>query len=159
MQLVAIGAYQVQQALLARERLTARGYSVCVTAIIEPARFRDPRDEMERGFVADHDRRLALFPRGLARVIVSHTRPEPMLGILRPIDGGPGVTRALGYRNRGGTLDVDGMLFANRCTWAHIVEAVCQLTGIALEHCLDAGEKAALDGVGAPRLLADHARA
>mgnify|MGYP003298573029 CR=1 FL=1 len=34
------------------------------------------------------------------------------LGALRRIDSGPDTTRELGYINRGGTLDVAGMLFA-----------------------------------------------
>ncbi|HEX4893919.1 MAG TPA: xylulose 5-phosphate 3-epimerase, partial [Hyphomicrobiaceae bacterium] len=100
-QLVAIGAYQVQQALRAQQRLEANGCRACVTAIIEPGRFREPRDDLELSFVIDGERRAALFPDGPVRVIVTHTRPEPMLGVLRPIDGGPAQTRALGYHNRG----------------------------------------------------------
>lgn len=40
------------------------------------------------------------------RVLLTHTRPEPMLGVLRRLDNGPSRTRALGYLSRGGTLDV-----------------------------------------------------
>jgi phosphoketolase len=46
-----------------------------------------------------------------------------MAGALRTLDTGPDHTRFLGFRNRGGTLDVFGMLFANGCTWGHIVAA------------------------------------
>jgi hypothetical protein len=35
----------------------------------------------------------------------------------------------LGYINRGGTLDVAGMLIANRCTWADAIYAAAQVTG------------------------------
>lgn len=66
----------------------------------------------------------------------SHTRPEPMT-ILRRIDGGQERTRILGYRNRGGTLDVAGMLFANGCTWAHVLHAAAQLLAVAPDTLLD----------------------
>lgn len=128
-QLVAIGAYQLEEALKARAHLAERGLDACVSAIIEPGRLRIPRDELEQEFVLDDARLHALFPPGLPRVILTHTRPEPMLGLLRRIDGGPAKTRALGYISRGGTLDVAGMLLANRCTAAHVVDAVAGVTG------------------------------
>jgi phosphoketolase len=46
-QLVAIGAYQLIEALRAHSRLEQRGYRVCVTAMVEPSRFREPRDNLE----------------------------------------------------------------------------------------------------------------
>jgi phosphoketolase len=52
-----------------------------------------------------------------------------MLGVLRRLDGGPKNMCALGYINRGGTLDVAGMLFANRCTASHAVDAALTLIG------------------------------
>lgn len=152
-QLVAIGAYQLQQALGAYRRLAARGVRACVTVIIEPGRFRHPRDGREHIFTVAGERREAFFPKGLSRVIVTHTRPEPMIGTLRPLDGGPERTSVLGYRNRGGTLDTAGMLFANGCTWAHIIREACALTGASIGHCLDVGECAALEGAGDPALL------
>ena len=151
-QLVAIGAYQLQQALHAASRLAQRGLRGTVAAIVEPGRFRVPRDEIESHFVlgaADIER---LFPAKLPRVIVTHTRPEPMTGILRRIDGGPERTRILGYRNRGGTLDVAGMLFANGCTWAHILHAASELLAVATDTLLDREEIAAIEGHGDPRL-------
>ena len=45
--------------------------------------------------------------------------------------------RILGYRNRGGTLDVAGMLFANGCTWAHVLHAAAQLLAVAPDTLLD----------------------
>ena len=39
-----------------------------------------------------------------------------MLGVLAPLVTGAS-TVALGYANAGGTLDVDGLLFVNRCSW------------------------------------------
>ena len=153
-QLIAIGTYQLQQALMARQRLEARGHKACVTCIIEPARFRAPRDAIEGAFVATPDGIAALFPKGLRRVIATHTRPEPMLGVLRPIDSGPDRVHALGYRNRGGTLDVAGMLFANSCTWAHIVLSARELIGVSAESVLNADELAAVHGTGEPLVLA-----
>lgn len=128
-QLVAIGAYQLEEALKARADLAERGLHACVSVIIEPGRLRIPRDELEQEFVLDDARLHALFPPGLPRVVLTHTRPEPMLGLLRRIDGGPAKTRALGYISRGGTLDVAGMLLANRCTAMHAVDAAAGVAG------------------------------
>lgn len=122
-QLIAIGAYQLDEAIKAHEELTRRGHPSCVTVILEPGRLRVPRDAIEADFVDDDDKLRALFPPGLVRVILTHTRPEPMLGLLRRIDSGPDRTKVLGYISRGGTLDVKGMLFANRCSWQHAIEA------------------------------------
>ncbi|WP_024889077.1 xylulose 5-phosphate 3-epimerase [Luteimonas huabeiensis] len=152
-QLVAIGAYQLDEALKARAHLAARGRRACVSAILEPGRLRVPRDRIEAGFVAGDDTVRALFPPGLPRVLLTHTRPEPMLGLLRRLDGGPAATRALGYISRGGTLDVAGMLFANRCTWAHAVDAAADLAGWERTALLDAPQRAALDGHGDPAAL------
>lgn len=129
LQLIAIGAYQLEEALRAQAALEHAGHRACVTVIIEPGRLRIPRDELEEQFVLDDTSLDLLFPPGMPRVILSHTRPEPMLGILRRIDSGPAKTRALGYISRGGTLDVPGMLRANRCTWVDALRAVEQVTG------------------------------
>lgn len=130
-QLVTIGAYQLDEALKARQELESRGYRCCVSAVLEPGRLRLPRDPAEAAFTLDDARLHALFPAELPRVILSHTRPEPMLGILRRLDGGHNRTRALGYINRGGTLDVTGMLQANRCTSGHAVATALELLAAA----------------------------
>ena len=75
------------------------------------------------------------------------------LGALRRIDTGPATTRALGFINRGGTLDVDGMLFANRCTWAHALVEVAQVLSLPRESLLDDEELAAVEGRGNPKAL------
>jgi phosphoketolase len=152
-QFVAIGAYQAEEALKAAERLQARGRQACVTALIEPGRFRAPRDPLEAAQTVDDARLAEFFPPSLPRVILSHTRPEPMLGLLRRLDGGPGSTTALGYISRGGTLDVAGLLFANRCTWAHAVDAAAGLCGWARDDLFTGPERAALDGRGDPAAL------
>lgn len=128
-QLLAIGAYQLEEALKAQEFLAQQGCLSCVTVIVEPGRLRVPRDEYEAEFVLDDESLHALFPPHLPRVLLTHTRPEPMLGVLRRLDGGPKNMCALGYINRGGTLDVAGMLFANRCTASHAVDAALTLIG------------------------------
>ena len=132
-QLIAIGAYQLDEAIKAHEHLAGQGKRSCVSVILEPGRLRIPRDELEAAFVDDQTTVDALFPPDLPRVILTHTRPEPMLGLLRRLDSGPRKTRALGYISRGGTLDVPGMLIANRCTWHHAVEAAAAVTGWRLD--------------------------
>jgi phosphoketolase len=150
LQLVAIGAYQLEEALKAARRLKTRGRRVVVTAVCEPGRFRAPRDPLEAAFTASNDDLAALFPLGLPRVIVTHTRPEPMLGLLRRLDGGPLWTIARGYISRGGTLDVAGMLFANRCSWAHLIDAAVPLAGWSHDDLLTRAERAAVDNRGNP---------
>lgn len=149
--LIAIGAYQLRQALLAADRLDAAGHRTAVTCIVEPGRFRTPRDERERAFVAGDAALQQLFPASAAaRVLVSHMRPEPTLGVLRRIDTGPQRTRGLGYVARGGTLDVAGMLFANRCTWAHVAAEAASALGVDAAQVLGADELAAVRGQGDP---------
>lgn len=153
-QLLAIGAYQLEQALLAAQRLRERGVAVSVWAVLEPGRLREPRDAFERDYIGDAAQRL---PAAEQRVLFCHTRPEPMLGALRPLDLGPKRTRALGYRNRGGTLDSFGMLFANRCTWAHGIFALAELRGAAVKEWLSEEELAAVEGRGDPQVLRGNA--
>ena len=129
LQFVAVGAYQLEEALKAHARLAHHGLASCVTVVVEPGRLRMPRDDIEAGFVLGDATLESLFPPQLPRVLMSHTRPEPMLGVLRRIDTGPAKTRALGYINRGGTLDVTGMLIANRSTWVNAIYAAAQVTG------------------------------
>ncbi|MFC2952466.1 xylulose 5-phosphate 3-epimerase [Marinicaulis aureus] len=153
MQLAALGAYQVSEAIAACNRLTSRDVPTCVTAILEPGRLRTPRDPLEAAFVLDDDLLAALFPADIARVLITHTRPEPVAGLLRRLDAGPTRLRTLGYLSRGGTFDVFGMLFANRCTWAHIVESAAALLKLPLSNFLSVEEQDALHGRGDPRLL------
>lgn len=152
-QLIAIGAYQLHHALTAHNRLRERGVPSCVTAILEPGRFRAGRDPLEAAFTVSDAVLQALFPVDLPRVLLCHTRPEPMTGLLRRIDGGRDRFRALGYISRGGTLDVFGMLFANRCTWAHAVDAAMALLQAPTHDCLSAPERRAIDECGDPIIL------
>lgn len=146
-QLMAIGAYQLQQALLAAARMLDRNHAVSVWAILEPGRFREPRDAGEKDYCQAHKVSIA---QASYRVFFCHARPEGMLGTLRPLDLGVGRTRALGYNNRGGTLDAFGMLFANRCTWAHGLHALAEMQQRSPQDYLSANEIDAVNGIGNP---------
>jgi phosphoketolase len=133
--------------------LTARGVAHDVICLGEPGRFRAPRDHFEAAACVPHPARAALFgDTNGARVFVTHTRPDALLGVLRPLDTGA-RTRALGYLNHGGTLDALGMLFANRCTWAHVVAEAAAALGVDVTKLLDGGELAAVAGEGDPTTL------
>lgn len=150
----AVGAFQLGEALVASRRLTERGVRHVVTALGEPGRFRLPRDDREADALADDATLAAAFPeRAAARVFVSHTRPQVLTGVVRRLDTGPSTTRVLGYVNRGGTFDTPGMLFANRCTWAHVVDAVAETTDRDPGALLDEHERRALAGTGDPEAL------
>ncbi len=153
LQLVTVGSYQLMEAQRTAARLRDHGYGVMVTCVIEPGRLRAPRDEIEARFVLSDARLEALFPPRLPRLLVTHTRAEPMTGILRRIDDGPRRFHAHGYLNRGGTLDVRGMLFANRCTWAHLTASAAGLLGAPVDALLTATEIAAVSGCGDPGAL------
>jgi hypothetical protein len=66
------------------------------------------------------------------------------------LNTGPDHTCGLGFINRGGTLNVGGMLFVNRCSWAHIVSEAARLLSVSHEQLLTAKEIAALDGKLSP---------
>lgn len=151
--LVATGAYQLQEVLRARARLVARDVRVAIVYLGEPGRFRAPRDRDEAAYVQPDDTLHGLFPTGCPRVFLTHTRPEPFLGAMRRLDTGPATTAALGFINRGGTLDVPGLLFANRSTWAHVLDAAACVLGLPRSAVLGDAECAALDGTGNPDTL------
>lgn len=152
-QFVAIGAYQLAEARRAAERLRGKGIGVNVTVILEPGRLRSPRDRFEEEFVISDQAVRSLFPTGLARLLVTHTRPEMMTGLLRRLDEGPSLMRAHGYLSRGGTLDTAGMLFANRSSWAHLILSAAELLGVAASLLLSPAELAAASGQGDPKVL------
>lgn len=151
--LLACGAYQCGELMRTAERLAAHSVRTALLLLGEPGRLRTPRDATEAAWVHTDARLADWFPASVPRVLLSHTRPEPLLGALRRIDTGPATTRALGYANRGGTFDVQGLLFANRCTWAHALEAVAQVLGRPLDAWLSAQEHAAVQGRGDPGAL------
>lgn len=151
--IAATGAYQLAAATRAQARLDARGIVSALVYVAEPGRLRTPRDDVEARYVLGDALIAELFPAGTPRVFITHTRPEPFLGALRRIDTGPATTRALGFINRGGTLDVDGLMFANRCTWAHVLSEVAAVLSISPGALLDPDELAAVEGHGEPTRL------
>lgn len=152
----ATGAYQLAEATRAHDRLGERGIASALVYVAEPGRLRFPRDAHEAAYVLDDTILGAVFPADTPRVFITHTRPEPFLGTLRRVDTGPATTRALGFINRGGTLDVDGLLFANRCTWAHLLGAAANVLAMPVGALLDDDEVAAIEGRGDPTQLGKH---
>jgi phosphoketolase len=149
--LTAIGAFQLEEVLRASRRLAERNVPHRVVYMLEPGRFRSPRGVGEEAHVAPARVRDELYPAAATRrLFVTHTRPEPLLGALQPLHTGPRSTRALGFRGRGGTLTIAGMLFVNGCTWAHVLAEAADLLGRRREDLLTPDELAALDGRATP---------
>ena len=124
-QLIAVGAYQLQVCQEVAQRLREKNIGCRLTYLLEPGRFRIPRDEHEERFVSTSVQQAELFDDAIGlRIFVSHLRPEVLLGVCRPLDLGRDRCLAFGYRNRGGTLDTQGLLKANGCNAESIVEAI-----------------------------------
>jgi phosphoketolase len=148
--LTAIGAYQLSEVLRAARRLAERGIPHQVNYLLEPGRFRRARSHAEELHMASASALERLFPvETQARLFVTHTRPEPVLGLLDSWHTGP-QTRGLGYINQGGTFDTPGMLFANRCSWAHCVAEAARLLNTPREELLSQSETQGLDGLASP---------
>ncbi|HEY7772518.1 MAG TPA: xylulose 5-phosphate 3-epimerase [Marinagarivorans sp.] len=128
-QLIAIGSYQLHACIEAAKKMRAEGIACSVIALIEPGRFRQPRDVIEAS-VCHSDTELArLIQSASARLVVTHTRAEIMTGLLRRLDLGPQRTQFIGYRNQGGTLDADGMRQLNGQDPTAIAEVATRLLG------------------------------
>jgi len=152
--LCAVGSYQLEEVILASDRLTVKGVAHSVVILVEPGRYRSSRDAAERAALASPAGREALFPvEARKRIFVTHTRCEPLIGVLRPLDVGPEGTRVLGYLNQVGTLSTAGMLFANRCSWAHVLLEAAGLLDLHPSEFLEADELAAVLGKGDPEVI------
>ncbi len=148
--LTAIGAFQLREVLRASGRLTERGVEHRVIAMFEPGRFREPRDEFEAASMVPRADLERWYPGDVpARVFVTHTRPEAILGTLSHLHTGR-QTAGLGFSNQGGTLDVHGLLFINRATWAHVLARAAQVVGVDAAEWLSDDERAALAGRRTP---------
>jgi phosphoketolase len=144
--LAAVGAYQLGEVLHASRRLAQREVPHTVVYLLEPGRFRRPRRASERDHQASPDVQNGLFgDRARCRVLVTHTRPEPMLGLLEPL-GAPTRVAALGYVSEGGTYDTAGLLYVNRSSWAHVVLEAARLLDREPAGLLEPAEREALDG-------------
>jgi phosphoketolase len=149
--LTAIGAYQLEEVLKASFRLASRNIHHSVVYMLEPGKFRAPRSDGEKEHLTPPEKVKELYPNSvLARIFVTHTRPENILGILQPLHTGSKSTAGLGFIGKGGTLTVPGMLFVNRCTWAHIIDKTAAILGIPLDKLLVPEEIAALEGKSSP---------
>jgi phosphoketolase len=147
----AIGAYQLEEVLKASARLKGRQVPHSVVYMLEPGRFRAPRSENEKAHLVPAQLQAELYPNSVpARVFVTHTRPELLLGTLQPVNTGSDLSAALGFINQGGTLNVPGMLFVNRCTWVNILLEVARVLGMLQEELLTPEELAVLDGKSSP---------
>jgi phosphoketolase len=148
--LTAIGAYQLEEVLKASARLRERDIPHSVVYMLEPGRFRTPRSEGERDHAAPAELCAELYSKDVpARVFVTHTRPDRLLGTLQALNTGE-RTVGLGFVNHGGTLSVAGMLFVNRCSWAHVLGEAAQMLDLPQEDVLTQQELAALDGKVSP---------
>ena len=129
-QLVAVGAYQLGVCQEVKRTLSKQGIQCHITYLLEPGRFRQPRDPYEKTYVCDVATRINLFPDDIRlRIFVSHLRPEILLGVCRPLDLGVDRCIAFGYRNQGGTLDTPGLLRANQSDAQSIATVVMQKIG------------------------------
>ena len=124
----------------------------CLSVIQEPGRFRLPRDSEEAQSLHSLSAMTQLLPTVAERVFLVHGHPEVFSGVMRPLDTGE-RSRFLGYRNRGGTLDTFGMLYANHSTWAHVLQQVAELLGQPATPWLTTDENAAAQGLGDPDAL------
>ncbi len=148
--LTAIGAYQLEEVIKASLRLADREVPHSTVYMLEPGKFRKPRSRGERSHVAPKELQAELYPHSIPnRIFVTHTRPEPLLGVLQPLHSGSS-TAGLGFIGQGGTLTVPGMLFVNRCTWAHILAEAARLLDLPEKELLDSRELAALRGKASP---------
>ncbi|WP_339079606.1 xylulose 5-phosphate 3-epimerase [Pseudomonas sp. TMP9] len=152
--LIATGSYQLAEMQRAAARLSEVRCAWRLVYLQEPGRFRAPRDPWEAVGITHAERVEQIFPAAISqRVLLTHMRPEVARGHLWPLLGDAQHTQVLGYRNRGGTLDEPGMLFANQASWAHVLQAAAGLLDKPLSELLNADEHAAVEGRGDPRCL------
>jgi phosphoketolase len=148
--LTAMGAYQLHEAIKASIRLKDLQVPHRVVYLFEPGRLRIPRSRREFAHALKDAIVEQLFPQAArARVFITHTRPEPILGILSRLHTGR-YTAGLGFRNDGGTLDVDGMLWVNGCSWLHCLQAAAATLERPPAAFLNERELRALNGELAP---------
>ncbi|MDY6797735.1 MAG: xylulose 5-phosphate 3-epimerase [Pseudomonadota bacterium] len=152
--LIANGSYQLSEMIRCCERLREAGTPFRLVYLQEPGRFREPRDTMEAAFCASELDRERLFPGRLhRRVAITHMRPEVFRGHVAPLFPDPAHSRVMGYANHGGTLNEAGMLFANQCSWAHVLAACARITGKPPGEWLSSAELAAIERRGNPALV------
>jgi phosphoketolase len=143
--ITAVGAYQLAEALAAGARLRARDVPHILVYLLEPGRFRLPRNAREARHAVPDTVCAALYPASAPiRVFLTHTRPAAIVGSLAPTARGSDPI-GLGYANHGGTLDVAGLLFVNGASWAHALAALAPALGVTRDSLLTADEIGALE--------------
>lgn len=144
--IIAIGGYQLIEALKASERLKEKHVPHIVSYIIEPGKFRSPRDEWESEHNADKKTFEAVLPKNIEHILlVTHTRPEVIAGSLTPLFSGRNLSIS-GFINRGGTLSVQGMLFVNKCSWLHMVQNAAKMLKLDIKKILTPVEYKVVEG-------------
>lgn len=151
--ITAIGAYQFAEALKTSARLRARDVPHAVVCLAEPGRLRVGRSSGECAHVLPELRVADLYAGIDRHLLVTHTRPEPLWGLLAPRL--QGRVAAAGYRNAGGTMTTAGLLFVNRCSWLHLLQQCAGLLGLPPQHVLNRTEMEALGGETDPNPLLD----
>lgn len=147
---IAIGTYQLMEIIKASARLTEKDIPHRVAYILEPGRFRMPRNEGEMQHQAPQETQRAIFPpETQAYILVSHTRPELFIGAFFHHLNGKSVHGA-GFINQGGTLAADGMLYVNKTSWAHLLQYAAQALHKPEQDVLTEDELAALTGKRSP---------
>ncbi|WP_150912031.1 phosphoketolase family protein [Marinobacter halotolerans] len=152
--LIGNGAYQLSELIRACERLKETGAPFRLVYLQEPGRFRQPRDAMEAEVCLAEREQERLLPKRLKnRIALTHMRPEVFRGHLPALFPDTSRAHVMGYSNRGGTLNEAGMLFANRCSWAHVLVACADLLGRPAGEWLSDQELAAVEGRGSPSVI------
>lgn len=148
--ILAIGAYQLVEALKASERLREKKVPHIISYIVEPGKFRNDRDEWEAAHNAPRKIWKEILPDNIDHVLLStHTRPEVIVGALAPFLSGRNLMTS-GFINRGGTLSVLGMLFVNKCSWLHMVGNCAKMLEIDIKSLLSSHEVKVLEGRETP---------
>lgn len=147
----AVGAYQLDEVLKATLRLRARDVAYTVVYLAEPGRLRSGRNPREQAHMLAEAQAAALYAGTDRHLLVTHTRPEPLWGMLAPRLNGR--VAAAGYRNVGGTLDTAGLLYANACSWLHLLRQCAGLLDLPAEALLTPEELAVLNGQGDPNVM------
>ncbi len=151
--LVAIGSFQLLEIIKASERLTEKKIAHGVSYIIEPARMRDPRNPQEEAICLKDSNIMKIIPEGVKSLVVSvHCRPEIIRGVMHRTLVNYNAS-VLGFIGNGGTLSPEGMLFINKCSWAHIVNDSCKLLQKDCKDILSSDEIAALNHKKSPHGL------
>lgn len=152
--LTAIGAYQLEECMIAFQMLEKKGVQGRLVYIQEPGKLRLPRSLNELRYVLDDRVIENFYPANInKRVFLLHTRPEPIIGVLRRIDTGFANAKFLGYINKGGTLSTKGMLYTNFCSHLHVIKEISHLLSIPLNLLLDNKYIQMLENKGDPNEL------